>query len=672
MEALRRGDPRRLGRFGLLSRIGAGGFGEVFLGQEESATGRIAAIKLIRADVAESERLRPRFRSEIEAVNRAGGEGIPELLDADPAADRPWLATRYIPGPSLQRLVDDAGPLPEDTVLALGRHLAGTLADLHGAGLYHRDMKPSNVLVTRTRPWIIDFSLVRLAADPSLTVTADAMGSFQYAPPEQAGGLGRAQGPADVFAFAATLLFAATGHPPYSGRNQFDIRLRALTEPPDISGVREGALLELITACLRFTDTERPSMNEVRATLSGVADTDRIPYPPAARRVFERHWSALRALLGPRADHLEREEAGGRERPRSRTRHDPPGRAPSATAGEQWVWHCHDWIRAAPWLRGNVVLTVTSSGILYWVDYRSGQLLDRTELGAPVRGAMVPAGDAVVLGTADGKVHHVRPASGRLTRARHAFAATVHAVGWSAGRDGDPGQLFVAEGTGVRMLDPGSGDVRWAAGDVGAVTGRPLLTGATVVCCTDRGSVRCLRTDDGSPLWDAGLRAVSPAGPTALGDAVVVATADGRVEALHRDAGRRLWSTSVGGTVHLPAVARAGAVVLATTEGAVTALDAVDGSARWRVAAGDGPGPRALDVLADGSAVCVAGPDAIRLLDIADGRERRRWDVPTVSAVRPVEGGLIAVGLDGAVRRMALDGADVRAESGAVDLHRIH
>ncbi|MER5398667.1 PQQ-binding-like beta-propeller repeat protein [Streptomyces sp. NPDC002599] len=672
MEALRRGDPGRLGRFGLLSRIGAGGFGEVFLGQEESAAGRLAAIKLIRADVAESERLRPRFRSEIEAVNRAGGEGIPELLDSDAAADRPWLATRYIPGPSLQRLVDDAGPLPEDTVLALGRRLAGTLAGLHSAGLYHRDMKPSNVLVTGNRPWIIDFSLVRLAADPSLTVTADAMGSFQYAPPEQAGGLGRAQGPADVFAFAATLLFAATGHPPYSGRNQFDIRLRALTEPPDITGVREGPLLELITACLRFTDTERPSMDQVRATLADGADTGHIPYPPAARRVFERHRDGLRALLGPRADRLEREEADGRERPGNRTRHGLPGPAPSATAGERWVWHCHDWIRVPPWLRGNVVLTVTASGILYWVDYRDGRLLDRVELGAPVRGGMVAAGDAVVLGTADGVVHHVRPESGRLTSAQHPFPATVHAAGWSGGRDGAPERLFVAEGTGVRMLDLGSGKPRWAATDLGAVTGRPLLTGAAVVFCTDRGSVRSLRTDDGSPLWDAGLRAVSPAGPTALGEAVVVATADGRVEALHRDVGHPLWRASVGGTVHLPAVARAGAVVLATTEGAVTALNAADGSERWTVAAGDGPGPRALDVLADGSAVCVAGQDGIRLLDIADGRERRRWELPTVSALRPVEGGLITVGLDGAVRRMTLDGADLRAESDAVDLRRIN
>lgn len=102
-------------------------------------------------------------------------------------------------------------------MLVRGRRLAGALAGLHGPRLYHRDLKPSNGLVTATRPWVIDFSLVRLAAKPGVTVTADAMGSFQCAAPEQASGLGRAQGPADVFAFAAALLFAATGHPPTTG-----------------------------------------------------------------------------------------------------------------------------------------------------------------------------------------------------------------------------------------------------------------------------------------------------------------------------------------------------------------------------------------------------------------------------------------------------------------------
>ncbi|WP_143030484.1 serine/threonine protein kinase [Streptomyces prasinopilosus] len=336
MEPLRSEDPRRLGRFRLLSRIGAGGFGEVFLGREEpGGRERFAAVKLIRTDIAESERLRPRLHSEIEAVGRAGGEGVPELLDADPAARRPWLATRYVPGPSLQRLVDDAGPLPEATVLALGRRLAGTLAALHGAGLHHRDLKPGNVLVTATRPWIIDFSLVRLAANPSLTVTADAMGSFQYAAPEQASGLGRARGPADVFAFAATLLFAATGHPPHSGRNQFDVRLRALTEPPDTTGLRDGPLRDLVTACLRFTDSERPSMDDVRAGLARPADTDRIPYPPAALHVLGHHMDALRALIGPDADRLVREETQERtEEGEPFTLVEPPAGAQEAHGGD--------------------------------------------------------------------------------------------------------------------------------------------------------------------------------------------------------------------------------------------------------------------------------------------------------------------------------------------------
>ncbi|MEV7860554.1 PQQ-binding-like beta-propeller repeat protein [Streptomyces hirsutus] len=703
MEALRSEDPRRLGRFRLLSRIGAGGFGEVFLGQEEpGGRERFAAVKLIRTDVAESERLRPRFHSEIEAVDRAGGEGIPELLDADPAARRPWLATRYVPGPSLQRLVDDAGPLPETTVLALGRGLAGTLAALHSAGLYHRDLKPSNVLVTPTRPWIIDFSLVRLVANPSLTVTADAMGSFQYAAPEQASGLGRAQGPADVFAFAATLLFAATGHPPYSGRNQFDIRLRALTEPPDITGLRDGPLRELVTACLRFTDTERPSMDDVRAGLARATDTDRVPYPPAALHVFGRHMDALRALIGPRADRLAREEPGERGAGRARGREtggeqwspgnrtddglvptvpafapapvpvpEPapvpasewapapaPEPTPAPATAERWVWHCHDWLRVPPWLMGDMVLIATAGGVLYGVEYRSGRPLWRLDLGAPVRGGLIPARDAVVLGAADGAVHHVRLAATGPEHARHRFSAGVHAVGWSGAPGDDPDRLFVAEGRSVRVLDLRSGDCGWTVEDAGVVTGRAVVAGGTVVYRTDRGQVVCRRMDDGSRLWGVRPPAAGPAGVTALEDAVVVPGADGTVTALCRATGETVWATPAGGTVHLAAAAVGcgGAVVVATTEGSVTALDADDGRPLWTAPATGGAAPRALDVLVDGSAVCVADQHGIRLLAVRDGRLLRRWELPSVSGLRPAEDGLIAVGLDGAVRRLVLGG----------------
>ncbi|MFC5954597.1 PQQ-binding-like beta-propeller repeat protein [Streptomyces pratens] len=705
MEILRSEDPRRLGRFRLLSRIGAGGFGEVFLGQEEpGGRGRFAAVKIIRTDVAESERLRPRFHSEIEAVDRAGGEGIPELLDADPAARRPWLATRYVPGPSLQRLVDEAGPLPQTTVLALGRRLAGTLAALHGAGLYHRDLKPSNVLVTPARPWIIDFSLVRLVANPSLTVTADAMGSFQYAAPEQASGLGRARGPADVFAFAATLLFAATGHPPYNGRNQFDIRLRALTEPPDITGLRDGPLRELVTACLRFTDTERPSMNDVRAGLAHAADADHIPYPPTALHVFGRHTDELRALIGPRADQLAREETGERETRRARGREagreqwSPGNRtddglaptvpafvpvpapvpvpvpapasvpasewaqasaaepAPEPATGERWVWHCHDWLRVPPWLMGDMVLIATAGGVLYGVEYRSGRPLWRLDLGAPVRGGPVPVRDGVVLGAADGAVHHVRPAAAGPEHARHRFSAGVHTVGRSGAPGDDPDRLFVAEGRSVRVLDLRSGDCGWAVEDAGVVTGRAVVAVGTVVYRTDRGQVVCRRMDDGSRLWDVHPRAAGPAGVTALEDAVVVPGADGTVTALCRATGETVWAAPAGGTVHLAAVGCDGAVVVATTEGSVTALGAEDGHPLWTAPATGGAAPRALDVLVDGSAVCVADQRGIRLLAVDDGRLLRRWELSSVSGLRPAEDGLIAVGLDGAVRRLALGG----------------
>lgn len=146
---------------------------------------------------------------------------------------------------------------------------------------------------------------------------------------------------------------------------------------------------------------------------------------------------------------------------------------------------------------------------------------------------------------------------------------------------------------------------------------------------------------------------------TALEDTVVVPGADGTVTALCRATGETVWATPAGGTVHLAAAAAAvgcgGAVVVATTEGSVTALGADDGRPLWTAATG-GAAPRALDVLVDGSAVCVADQHGIRLLAVRDGRLLGRWELPSVSGLRPAGDGLIAVGLDGAVRRLVLGG----------------
>ncbi|MFF8931984.1 PQQ-binding-like beta-propeller repeat protein [Streptomyces longwoodensis] len=514
MEPLRAHDPDRLGGFRLLCRIGAGGFGEVFLGRESGRHGRLAAIKLIRRDVAESVRLRPRFRSEVEAVGRAAGEGVPELLGADAEADRPWLAVRYIPGPSLQELVEAAGPLPEDTVWGLAEGLAATLRGLHAHRLYHRDLKPSNVLVTRMRPWLIDFSLVRRVGDPRLTTVADAMGSFQYAAPEQADGLGRAQSEADVYALGAVLLFALTGHPPRDGENPMDIRLRALTEPPDLSGLPGGALARLVRECLEHAPSARPGIAAVVRSLArtGGPSPAPVPFPPGALRAFDRHRASLRSVAGVEDDFGEHDAPVPPFPPRA-----PVPGPDSGPVGERWAWRCHDWLREPPALHGDLVLVLTAGGSLHALDRADGREVWSLVLDAPPRGGLATLGDTAVVGTADGVAHVVGlgPDAGR-SLVRQRFPAPVHAVlpaSLAPGRGPSRAPLVLVCSRGETFLyDPAEQRALWRS-RTGVVTGRPAHRGGTVYLRTDDGLLSAWRVSDGQRLWRTPVGGAGHSGP---------------------------------------------------------------------------------------------------------------------------------------------------------------
>src|SRR5690606_14274327 len=160
MEALREEDPHRIGEYRLLGRLGAGGMGQVYLAR--SRGGRTVAVKLVREELAREPEFRRRFRHEVEAARRVGGEWTAPVLDADTEAETPWVATGYIAGPSLHTVVThDHGPLPERSVRVLANGLAHALRAIHGAGLVHRDLKPSNVLVTIDGPKVIDFGIAR-------------------------------------------------------------------------------------------------------------------------------------------------------------------------------------------------------------------------------------------------------------------------------------------------------------------------------------------------------------------------------------------------------------------------------------------------------------------------------------------------------------------------------
>ncbi|MFD9306736.1 MDR family MFS transporter [Streptomyces sp. NPDC060048] len=266
MDQLITEDPARIGPYRLIARLGAGGMGLVYLGRSEG--GRTVAVKVVQGEYAGNPEFRKRFAREVAAARRVGGSWTAAVLDADPEAAVPWVATQYIPGPDLHAVVArDFGPLPEHSVHTLANRLALALQAVHEAGLIHRDLKPSNVLVTVDGPRVIDFGIARamdsLAGDSLLTNTGMLIGSPGFMSPEQVRGLELTPA-SDVFCLGAVLVYAATGRLLFGAADTgLNAHLfRVAEEEADLTGVPE-ALLDLVRACLHKDPAQRPTPRQV-------------------------------------------------------------------------------------------------------------------------------------------------------------------------------------------------------------------------------------------------------------------------------------------------------------------------------------------------------------------------------------------------------------------------
>ncbi|GGX56168.1 bifunctional serine/threonine-protein kinase/ABC transporter substrate-binding protein [Streptomyces fructofermentans] len=265
MEPLRVGDPSRIGPYRLLRRLGAGGMGVVFLARAPG--GAIAAVKTVRSSYADESGFRARFRREVEAARHVDSRWVVPLLDADAEAGTPWLATSYVPGPSLGEAVDAFGPLSLASVRVLGVRLAEALEAVHGAGLVHRDVKPGNVLLAPDGPRLIDFGIARSSEATALTSSGVIVGSPGFLSPEQARARGGGTGPpSDVFSLGCVLAFAATGVRPFGGGAVAGVLLRTVYEEPDPAALPD-ALADLLGECLRKDPARRPSPAVLRAQL---------------------------------------------------------------------------------------------------------------------------------------------------------------------------------------------------------------------------------------------------------------------------------------------------------------------------------------------------------------------------------------------------------------------
>ncbi|MDI2129078.1 serine/threonine-protein kinase [Yinghuangia seranimata] len=254
-------DPAEVGGYRLAARLGAGGMGRVYLAHTPG--GRPLALKVVRPEYAHDPEFRVRFAQEVANARRIHGLYTAQVVDAGPDAELPWLATAYVPGPSLHHVLATHGPLPPRTVLLLMAGIAEALQEIHRAEVVHRDLKPANVLVAADGPRVIDFGIARAADAVALTQAGIRMGTPAFMAPEQA--LGRPAAPAaDVFALGVLAAFTAGGAPPFGTRADTAQAYRLLHEQPDLTGV-PPELHDILLSCMAKDAAARPTTAQVIA-----------------------------------------------------------------------------------------------------------------------------------------------------------------------------------------------------------------------------------------------------------------------------------------------------------------------------------------------------------------------------------------------------------------------
>jgi eukaryotic-like serine/threonine-protein kinase len=259
MEDIHTSDPRLIGPYRPLSRIGPGGMGVVFL-VEDGSGGRFA-LKLLRPELADDPGFRARFRREVEAGQRVGGIWAARYVDADLDSEHPYLVTEYVEGGNLFDYVTAHGPLKGDQLIGLAVGLAQALVALANVGVVHRDLKPTNVLMASSGPKVVDFGISHATDETALTQTGGLIGSPGWMAPEQA--LGRSTTSAiDVFSWGATVAYASTGRSPFGAGRADAILFRVVHESPDLEGV-EPKLRPLIERALSKDPNSRPTGDEL-------------------------------------------------------------------------------------------------------------------------------------------------------------------------------------------------------------------------------------------------------------------------------------------------------------------------------------------------------------------------------------------------------------------------
>ncbi|MET8285701.1 PQQ-binding-like beta-propeller repeat protein [Streptomyces sp. NPDC051643] len=668
VDQLTQHDPRRIGPFEVLGRLGAGGMGLVYLAR--SASGRRVAIKTVRTELAEDQLFRVRFTREVEAARAVSGFYTAAVVDADPRAAVPWLATAYVPAPSLEEIVNECGPMPAQAVRWLAAGVAEALQSIHGAGLVHRDLKPSNVLVVEDGPRVIDFGIASGVSNTRLTMTNVAVGTPAYMSPEQAKDSRSVTGASDVFSLGSMLVFAATGHAPFHGANPVETVFMLLREGPDLEGLPDE-LRPLIESCMQMEATGRPNPADLQAQLaphlfgSGSDDSG-----TASAWLPERAVGLIESRRGGRPP-VKTPPSGGRSGGGRPAVPPPPSHAPAVVGapdtgpvrlagakvpigpGPRVADARAAAVKAPPpeaglaasWSRPRVGVNgadpVAAVAPPPPPDSPSGWRPWRFRMSNDVWGTPTVAGDLVYVTSFE--VHALDVATGRRS-------FKTRDVAWSmAVADG---RIHASDGPTLFALDAREGADLWRLATDAWVYSLKADRG-TVVTGTRGGGVQAWEASNGQKLWEVtGAQSdfESPEAGPAVHDGTVFVWKDARLRALEARTGEERWSYPIGdaascGGVPVRLTRADDGYVYISAGTRVLAVDMASGHVRWHFEAPAVflcpptfvPGP----AVAGGGVYLADYLGTVYALDATDGRDRWRIATEARASIEPV---LVAAG----------------------------
>ncbi|MGW1847936.1 serine/threonine-protein kinase [Streptomyces sp. NPDC001966] len=528
---------RRVGPYVLIGRIGAGGMGTVHLARRDGPvdpsgpadpprpSGRevLAAVKTVREDIRLDTEFRLRFRREAEAARAVRSPHTVALIDAAPDAEPPWLATEFVPGPSLAEAVGRHGPLPLDVVRACGADLARALRTVHGARLVHRDLKPANVLLAAAGPKVIDFGIARAFDGTMLTAVGSAVGTPGFMSPEQVDGTNPVGPASDVFSLGALLCWAATGSGPFDDAELAAVLTRIVEGRADLRHVPEE-LRDLVASCLAVDPGARPTTDSVVRALDPRAAGER-PGALFARSPGPFLWPAgVRELIAAYEEETGRIVASAPQLPL-------PELVPVAVAAPGSGEGPKQLDKTPAPRRTRVAVIAASTALAVTANVVGVRLLARDE--AKGDGVKAPGGSASA---------PVRPAASPDPEEPMMNSGTFGSMTLAYTEPGSPGALAP------------KGWKPWHATASSTISG--CVLGADLLLCSGSGGVEARRIADGTLAWRhaAPVRPGSPVMTPGLStDRVFLPEGEGVLVARRSDA-RPLtrWSGAAG---FLPALA---------------------------------------------------------------------------------------------------------------------